>query len=298
VIEFDLDGHVLSANENFLRTMGYTQREIIGQHHSMFCDSDYIKSAEYRDFWLNLNRGEFNAGRFHRKGKFGRDVYIQATYSPIMNLKGEVLKVIKYATDITDQAVLEQKIGKKTEEMMTVVGEIASSIQEVSQVAGTADHIASDMQIDAEQGRESLLGAIDSIDLIQKSSTEMSEIVKVIGEIASQTNLLAFNAALEAARAGEHGVGFSVVSGEVRRLAENSAQAARDIRKLIEESTSRVAESSDRSQKAKAAFEKIVGSVRRTVESIHEISASAESQATVSKQVVKLIDDLAHARAS
>jgi methyl-accepting chemotaxis protein len=298
VIEFDLDGHVLCANENFLRTMGYTQREIVGQHHSMFCDPEYIKSAEYRDFWLNLNRGEFNAGRFHRKGKFGRDVFIQATYSPIVNLKGEVLKVIKYATDITEQAVLEQQISKKTEEMMAVVGEIAGSIQEVSQVAGTADTIASDMQIDAEQGRESLLGAIDSIDLIQKSSTEMSEIVKVIGEIASQTNLLAFNAALEAARAGEHGVGFSVVSGEVRRLAENSAQAARDIRKLIEESTSRVAESSDRSQKAKAAFEKIVGSVRRTVESIHEISASAESQATVSKQVVKLIDDLAHARAS
>lgn len=292
VIEFDLDGRVMTANENFLRVMGYSLREIVGQHHSQFCSSDYVKSTEYRDFWMRLNRGEFHSGGFHRLGKFNRDVFIQATYSPILDLSGKPVRVVKYAYDISEQVELERHLGVKTAEMMTVVSSMTTSIDEVTRIADTANSLSIETQSNAELGQDALQNAISSIDLIQKSSSEISEIVKVIGEIANQTNLLAFNAAIEAARAGEHGVGFSVVSGEVRRLAERSSQAARDIHKLIEESVVRVNQGSERSQHAKLAFERIAGSVRKTGDSIRDIAHSTGAQQVISKHVTKLIGDL------
>ncbi|WP_293854688.1 PAS domain-containing methyl-accepting chemotaxis protein [uncultured Alsobacter sp.] len=292
VIEFDLDGTILSANENFLRVMGYTRREVIGQHHSMLCHADYITSLEYRDFWLDLNKGEFKAGRFRRVGKFGREVHLQATYSPILNLAGEAVRVIKYASDVTEQVQLQNRIEVKSDEMQSAVSQLFGSITEISRNAGSATDLATETQANAELGYESLRNSIEAIELIQKSSNEIADIVKVIGEISSQTNLLAFNAAIEAARAGEHGVGFSVVAGEVRKLAESSSEAARGIAKLIEESASRVGQGTTRSQEAKLAFEHIVSSVRKTAESIRGIALSTTAQKDVASSVVALIDDL------
>jgi methyl-accepting chemotaxis protein len=292
VIEFDLEGKVLTANDNFLRTMGYPLREIVGQHHSMFCAADYITSLEYRDFWLRLNKGELFSGRFHRVGKYGRDVWIQATYSPIFNLKDEPVRVVKYAYDVTEQVMLERKIKDKTDDMTRTVGELSASIDAISQNTQAATSLSGETQGNAEQGFEALKKSIEAIELMQRSTGEISEIVKVIGEIASQTNLLAFNAAIEAARAGEHGVGFSVVAGEVRKLAERSSQAAREIAKLIDESAQRVNAGTERSQQAKSAFEKIVASVGKTGDSISRIAQTTQQQQLASKNVERLINDL------
>jgi methyl-accepting chemotaxis protein len=103
VIEFTLDGKILNANENFLATLGYTLAEIKGQHHGMFVDSEYRNSAEYRNFWDKLGRGEFDAGQYKRIGKGGREVWIQASYNPILDMNGKPFKVVKYATDTTAQ---------------------------------------------------------------------------------------------------------------------------------------------------------------------------------------------------
>ena len=295
VIEFDPDGKVLNANENFLRMMGFTLREVVGQHHSTLCTADYIRSTEYRDFWLRLSKGEFHSGRFMRIGKFNREVHIQACYSPIHDLKGDVVRVIKYAHDITDQIELERRIASQSMEMMHVVESLTQSISEITRNTHSATVVANETQTNAEQGYEALNNAIQAIELIQRSSGEISDIVKVIGEIASQTNLLAFNAAIEAARAGDHGVGFSVVAGEVRRLAERSSQAAREIANLINESVKRVNQGSDRSQHAKAAFEQIVGSVGKTGTSIREIANSAVAQQAASQNVAKLMGELSAA---
>ena len=288
VIEFELDGTVVSANENFLRSMGYTLREIQGQHHAMFCTQDYIKSEDYRDFWLRLGKGQSVAGRFHRIGKYGRDVFIQATYSPIFDLNNQVRRIVKYAYDVTPQVELEQRIEQNTEELNRVVERLGFSINEIRHNTDAATQLSSETQENAEQGSTAIQNAMSAIDLIQKSSASISEIVQVISEIAGQTNLLAFNAAIEAARAGEHGVGFSVVAGEVRKLAERSSQAAREITKLIDESVTRVKEGSDRSRNAQHAFEKIVASVSKTGHSIAEIANSTESQQKVSGEVVAI----------
>ena len=102
VIEFNMDGTIVTANDNFLATLGYTLEEIQGQHHRMFVDSEYAESAEYHQFWAELNEGKFSAGEFKRIAKDGREVWIQATYNPIPDMNGRACKVVKYATDITE----------------------------------------------------------------------------------------------------------------------------------------------------------------------------------------------------
>jgi methyl-accepting chemotaxis protein len=295
VIEFDLDGNVLSANENFLRTMGYSLREILGHHHSEFCDEDYIRSPEYRDFWLRLSKGEVLAGRFHRKGKYGRDVHIQATYNPILDLSGRPFKVVKFAYDVTAEVERENRIAAATRSMTTSVSELAASIEDIARSSQTATGLAGETQDNAQQGVGALRASLEAIALIQKSSNSITEIVRVMGEIANQTNLLAFNASIEAARAGEHGVGFSIVAGEVRKLAERSFEASQQIGRLIEESAERVAQGSEVSKRAEAAFERIVDSVTRTNDTIRSISASTQQQQAASRQVDELIAQLASA---
>jgi methyl-accepting chemotaxis protein len=295
VIEFDLDGNVLTANDNFLRTMGYSLREILGHHHSEFCDGDYIRSPEYRDFWIRLGTGEVLAGRFHRKGKYGRDVHIQATYNPILDLSGTPYKVVKYAYDVTADVEREARITTGTGAMTASVRDLAASIEDIARSSQTATGLAGETQDNAQQGVEALRASLQAIALIQKSSNSITEIVRVMGEIANQTNLLAFNASIEAARAGEHGVGFSIVAGEVRKLAERSFEASQQIGRLIEESADRVAQGSEVSKRAEAAFERIVDSVTRTNDTIRSISASTQQQQAASRQVDELIASLASA---
>ncbi len=293
VIEFDLEGNVLGANENFLRTMGYSAREIIGHHHSEFCDDEYVRSKEYRDFWIRLAKGEVKAGRFHRRGKFGRDVYIQATYNPVLDLEGRPTKVVKYAYDVTEEVLREQRVEAGAREMTDLVSQLSASIESVSHNSRTATGLAEETQGNAERGVEALRASLEAIGLIQKSSVAITEIVRVMGEIANQTNLLAFNASIEAARAGEHGVGFSIVAGEVRKLAERSFEAAQQIGTLIDESAERVQQGSEVSRRAESAFERIVGSVTRTNEAIRSISESTREQQETSRAVDALIAELA-----
>ena len=105
VIEFDLDGNIITANDNFLSTMGYSLDEIVGQHHSMFAADGYADTQEYKDFWVKLNQGDFDTGEYKRIGKNGREVWIQASYNPILDTDGEPVGVIKFATDITEQKI-------------------------------------------------------------------------------------------------------------------------------------------------------------------------------------------------
>ncbi len=103
VIEFRPNGEILTANENFLNLMGYDEREIVGKHHRIFVDKDYASSPEYKELWAKLNRGEFQAGEFLRYNSTGEEVWIQASYNPVVTSGGKVTRVVKYATDITEE---------------------------------------------------------------------------------------------------------------------------------------------------------------------------------------------------
>lgn len=292
VIEFDLQGHVLQANDNFLRLFGYKAEDIIGRHHRMFVAPAEVSSSEYQIFWERLSRGEYFADEYKRIGRDGREIWIQATYNPILDLNGRVVKIVKYAFDVTKEVQLEKRIAAKSAEMSESVASLAASITEIARNSGVAAEMAGDAACAAQGGFTALQKSIETIGSIQASSVRVSEIVRVIGEIASQTNLLAFNAAIEAARAGQHGVGFSVVAGEVRKLAERSSVAAREIAKLIEESVMQVGLGAEVSKEAARSFEGIMSSVGRTRTSVSEIAQATEGQRRLAGEVSGLIVSL------
>lgn len=295
MVEFDLQGNVRTANLNFLHIMGYTLNEIMGQHHAIFCKPELVRSQEYRDFWSYVKDGTLKSGRFHRVAKFGRDVWLQATYGRLYDADGNLSGFVKYATEVTAEVTMEQRIQAISASMGSAADKLARSIDQISSNTEASFSLASDASGIAETGLEAIKGAMEAIELIQRTSGEISEILKVIGEIANQTNLLAFNAAIEAARAGEHGVGFTVVADEVRKLAERSSGAAQDIGKLIVESGERVSLGTERSMAALQAFEKIVVSVAETLSSIEGISNTARAQGEVSSEVVRLVEELSEA---
>ncbi|MDB5819908.1 MAG: chemotaxis protein [Rhizobacter sp.] len=292
VIEFDMRGNILGANANFLRAVGYTCDEVEGQHHAMFCDSEFVKSREYRDFWSDLNDGKFQSGRFKRQGKHGADVWIQATYNPIMGLDGKPYKVVKFAMEITAQVNREHSIANNVSEISGVMDSLSGSISGIAEGSKHSTDLASRTQREADDGSKLLRRSRESIIAIQASSQGITEIIDTISEIAGQTHLLAFNAAIEAARAGEQGVGFSVVAEEVRRLAEKSARATREISKLINETVVRVSEGGRLSEEVEAAFSRIQSSVKDTTTSIEKIHAATTEQAEATQNVTSLLLDL------
>ena len=191
-------------------------------------------------------------------GKFNRDVWIQATYNPIRDLNGQVTKVIKYAYDVSKEVELGAAASPPTPSACRAACTVWwRASPPLLPTPAWRPSWASESTAVARSGHEAVQKSIAAIGQIQTSSVRVSEIVRVIGEIANQTNLLAFNAAIEAARAGAHGVGFSVVAGEVRKLAERSSEAAREIAKLIDESTMQVARGAEVSKEAAHSFEGI-----------------------------------------
>ncbi|MDW6094658.1 methyl-accepting chemotaxis protein [Vibrio rhizosphaerae] len=222
VIEFDLNGHVLTANDNFLRTMGYKKEQIIGKHHRIFCEPELYNSPEYEDFWRELKRGNFISDRFKRIDKHGNTVWLEASYNPIHNNHGELYKVVKFASVITEQMLREQAIS-----------EAASIAYETSRLTDTqaanGQGVVQDTIRTMEELEQQMIHASQGIKDLDELSKKVSDLVGNISGIADQTNLLALNAAIEAARAGDQGRGFAVVADEVRELALRTSKTTAEI---------------------------------------------------------------------
>jgi methyl-accepting chemotaxis protein len=230
VIEFNMDGTIRTANQNFLDAMGYTLAEVQGKHHGMFVEPGERNAQAYREFWSDLNRGQYQAAEYKRIAKGGREIWIQASYNPILDLNGRPFKVVKYATDVTVQAVMRRKAENAKSLIATVAEgseEMSASIREISETMTKSKANAA-----------TATGRIDAADhqaqKLNDAAQAMSGIVELIGNITGQINLLALNATIESARAGEAGRGFAVVASEVKNLANQAKHATDTISKEIE----------------------------------------------------------------
>jgi methyl-accepting chemotaxis protein len=230
VIEFNMDGTIRFANPNFLAVIGYSLSEIQGKHHSMLVESGERNSPAYREFWETLNRGQYQAAEYKRIAKGDREIWIQASYNPILDLNGKPFKVVKYATDITAQALARKKAENARGLIETVAAgseEMSASIREISETMTKSKETAM-----MATGR--VEAADQQAQKLNSAAQAMSGIVELIGNITGQINLLALNATIESARAGEAGRGFAVVASEVKNLANQAKHATDTITKEIE----------------------------------------------------------------
>jgi methyl-accepting chemotaxis protein len=262
VIEFNLDGTIITANENFLKTLGYSLSEIRGKHHSMFVEPAERDSADYKKFWETLRRGQFQAAQYKRIGKGGKEIWIEASYNPVMDLNGKPWKVVKFATDLTrrKQEILEManefeanvkgmvdSLSDSAQTMQTTAQALSAAAEQTNQqtsvVSAASEELSSSVGEIARQIAESSRVVESAVTETQKSermvndlltaAQKIGEVTQLIADIASQTNLLALNATIEAARAGEAGRGFAVVASEVKALATQTARATDDIAEQI-----------------------------------------------------------------
>ncbi len=303
VIEFDLNGNIITANKNFCGAMGYDISEIRGKHHSLFIEESYRNSREYSEFWDDLRRGNFKSAKYKRLGKGGKEIWIEASYNPILDENGKALKVVKYASDITDLIHLIEG-GKKTidqnlsliEAAVEVAGHQASAGASASEqtshnvqaVASGAEELSASVREIAESMSKSrdaaeiayqnTEAADQATQALANAAKAMSNVVDMIQNIAGQINLLALNATIESARAGEAGKGFAVVASEVKNLSRQATEATHEISKEIQNM-----------QNVSNDVVMALSSIRSSIESVREFvtntASAVEEQSAVAREM-------------
>ena len=257
VIEFNVDGEILTANDNFLKVLGYRLDEIKGRHHSLFVDAVYAKSPEYAAFWRKLNAGEFVADEFERRAKNGSSVWIQASYNPIFDAAGRVAKVVKFATDVTGRVASVDQIAQGLAQLAAnkLTHRITAGVDPAfEKVKVDFNNAASTLQ----RTMESVKGAADGVE------GGSSEIAQASSDLSRRTEQ-------QAASLEETAAALEEITQTVKRTAEGAKQAA------------------DAASKARIEARKSGDVMRDAVGAMDEI----ESSSSQIGQIIGVIDEIA-----
>ena len=328
IIKFNPAGFVVDANEIFLSVMNYHLEDIVGKHHKIFCMPNYVASKEYQDFWQSLRSGNFYSGEVERITSVGQSIHLEATYNPVLDVDGNVVFIVKFASDVTEKYRLAQDAKNKSQVLHDSVISISESLADVSktihhvstkssQISNLTGGVIAETQltmdvVDVANSEMQELAAIavasnGQLEILLDNSKTIGGITLAIKEIADQTNLLALNAAIEAARAGEAGRGFAVVADEVRKLSERTAKATEqaalainEVQRLIEDNSRQINLAQDKAIKTKNTFEEAANSlvgVMREISSIQNIieetAIAAEQQSAAISSVSATVDKIA-----
>ena len=353
VIEFSPSGEVVIANDNFLAATGYALSDIKGRSHRMFLDEGADGDQLFETLWTDLRGNKPYIGDIVRYGKGGKAIYLSASYNPITDETGKVVKVVKFATDVSERVYAVRTTGdalsklaqgdldfsldrafakdfeglrenlngavqqlgdtlaavsqstslidagareisgaasdlsRRTEQQAAALEETAAALDEITVNVGNASRRAEEARQAAELANSSaqrsgqvVAEAVTAMARIQQSSSQISNIIGVIDDIAFQTTLLALNAGVEAARAGDAGKGFAVVAQEVRELAQRSAKAAKEIKELIHSSSEEVTTGVSLVNQTGQALETIQGNIGVVNDHMQAIAVSAREQST------------------
>ena len=257
IIEFTPSGEILTANQNFLVTLGYDLSEIKGRHHQMFCDSVYVNSDEYRRFWQRLAGGEFVADEFMRIGKGGKKIYIQASYNPIFDMNGKVFKVVKFATDVTSR--------------VANVDQLAGSMQALS---------AGDLTLEI---------ATPFIQTLEKLRVDFNA---AVGKLRAAMRGVAENATGIAAGSQQ----IRAASDDLSKRTEQQAASVEETAAALEQITTTVADSSNRAQEAGQLVQETRENAERSgvvVRNAVDAMGKIESSSAEIGNIIGVIDEIA-----
>lgn len=275
VIYFRMDGTIKEANQKFLNATGYSLDEIKGQHHRIFCDPDYVETAEYEQFWKDLQNGLMQSGEYLRFSKTGDAIYLDASYTVEFDNDGNPQQVVKYARDITGQVHSNKEINRSLESTSAGAQEMSSSISEIS---GNIGQVGSQVNMISNQTEE----ALNILEGLLSASGRMGDVLKFITDVAGQINLLALNANIEAARAGEAGRGFAVVADEVKKLSSLVSNSSEKI-------STEIGEIQSASESVSNASKQVHESIFSLNETTGSIASAVNQQSAATQEIAENI---------